>query len=106
MRGQTSRLASRAFADEVCARRFRTSLGRFLRNILIAGLASGVGAARQCHLWVLGGHFATSSLTSALLLKADINSVFCDVRFVPKADIGTGLDVIVISRFSITEGTR
>jgi hypothetical protein len=32
---------------------------------------------------------ATSSLTSALLPKADINSVFCDVRFVPKADSRT-----------------
>ena len=40
----TTRLASRAFADDICVRCFRTSLCRFLRNIFIPELASGVGS--------------------------------------------------------------
>jgi hypothetical protein len=55
----TTRLAFRAFADDVCARCFRTSLCRFLRNIFIPELASGVGsvspsfrsAIKQCASW-------------------------------------------------------
>ena len=43
----TNRLASGAFADDVCVR-FRTSLCRFLRNIFIAELASGVGSVSPC----------------------------------------------------------
>jgi hypothetical protein len=44
--------------------------------------------------------------TSLYPQKGDMVQRGHDFRFAPIADIGTGLDAIVISRFLIAEGTR